>query len=373
MREYGKRLDSIRGRGLLRSLSLFEDPELLDFSSNDYLDLANHPLLAEASAKAARDLGCSVSASRLMSGNIRLHQELEVELAELVGLDSALLFGSGFLANIGLISSITGRDDIIFADRLNHASLVDGARLSRGQVIRYRHCDLDHLEHLLNTRNCPGRRYIVSDSLFSMDGDIAPLRELQHLAAVHDSLLVVDEAHAIGVFGSGGGICREIGVRPHVVVGTLSKALGSYGGFAAGSAEMKKYLVNIARSFIYTTGLPPSCCAAAMAALSLVRLDPQAGGRLLDSASRFRDLLRSAGLSTAGSSSQIIPVILGENQTATRVSKKLFDHGIGAVAVRPPTVPKGTSRLRLSVTLKHREADFQRVIDVLNANEVIRT
>ena len=357
MRTYGPDLARIDRDGLTRKLHV-RKPYVLEFSSNDYLGLADHPLLKEASIRAIEQYGSGVAASRLMSGNIRMHEELEKRLARLTGMDSALLFGSGYLANTGLLSSITSRDDLVFADRLNHASLVDGVLLSRAVVFRYRHCDTDHLEYFLANRICRGNRFIVTDSLFSMDGDIAPLRKLEELSRRYDCNLIVDEAHAIGVFGNGGGLCRESGIKPHTVIGTLSKALGSYGGFAAGNSDLIEYLINRARTFIYSTGLPPAAPAAALGALDIIESQPECGRKLLNMASDFRGMIESSGISTSPSESQIVPVRVGENRNAVAFSEYFKRNGISAVAVRPPTVPAGTARIRFSVTLRHSRKDL---------------
>lgn len=366
MRTYGLDLARIEDEGLTRRLKVRRS-NMLEFSSNDYLGLAGHPLLKKASIRAIEKYGSSVAASRLMSGNISLHEELENRLARLTGMESALLFGSGFLANTGLLCSITSGDDLVFADKLNHASLVDGALLSRAGVFRYRHCDMDHLEYFLANRTCRGNRFIVTDSLFSMDGDIAPLPKLAELSMRYECNLIVDEAHAIGVFGNGGGICREYGVWPHALIGTLSKALGSYGGFVAGNAELIQYLINSARTFIYSTGLPPAAPAAALKALDLIESQPDSGRKLLDMAVDFRGMIESSGYSTSPSESQIVPVQVGENRTAVALSEYLERNCISAVAVRPPTVPAGTARIRFSVTLSHSPKDLSYAAQILKS------
>ncbi|MBD3276912.1 MAG: 8-amino-7-oxononanoate synthase [Candidatus Aegiribacteria sp.] len=362
--DYAAELKSREREGLLRQLRL-RRRNCLEFSSNDYLGLAEDRRLKDAAAEAAKTWGTGVSASRLMCGTIPLHIELENELAQLTVMESAILFGSGFLANLGLLSAVTGRDDVIFTDRLNHASLIDGALMSRASVYRYRHCDPDHLEHFLKKRNCRGNRYVVTDSLFSMDGDKAPLRELDRLSEKYGCRLIVDEAHAIGVFGKGGGLCRELEVKPHALVGTLSKALGSYGGFVACSEELRKFLVNRARTFIYSTGLPPATAAPALKAANLVRENPHWGAQLLEKSSKFRDMIKGAGYSTGPSCSQIVPVIIGSSRGAVALSQALEERGISAVAVRPPTVPKNSARLRFSVTRNHFRTDLSRVVQVL--------
>jgi 8-amino-7-oxononanoate synthase len=357
-----KELASLEERGLLRRL-LTHPPTVLSFSSNDYLDLARDPRLEAAACEAVRRLGCGATASRLMAGNLEEHEALEADLARLVGHEAALLFGSGFLTNLGVLTALAGRGTHVFADRLNHASLVDGMLLSRATCHRYRHRDMAHLDALL--KQTDGPRLIVSDSVFSMDGDIAPVEALTALAERHGALLVVDEAHAIGVFGKGGGVCRERGVLPDVAIGTLSKALGGYGGFAACSKAVRALLINRARSFIYSTGLPPACLGSGTAAVSIVEETPELGAELLRRAGRFRHRLADRGLRLGPTESQIVPVIIGPNEAAVAASQRLRARGIVATAVRPPTVPAGTARLRLSVTLAHSEADLDAVADAV--------
>jgi len=361
---YGRILGDLRTKGLLRRLELHPGG-MLEFSSNDYLNLSTHPDLKNAAAGAVMRNGCSASASRLMSGNLSLHEELERELADMTGMESALLFGSGFLANVGVLNAVAGRDDVIFADRLNHASLVDGALVSRARVVRYTHGDTEHLEELLSGTECRGRRFIVTDSLFSMDGDRAPLKKLDELSKRFGCDLVVDEAHAVGVFGEGGGLCVEQGIRPRILVGTLSKALGSYGGFIACDSVIREFLVNRARTFIYSTGLPPASVAAGKAAVNLVRSHPSMGKKLLEKAAVFRGMLKKRGFSTDPSESQIVPLVIGAGDDALAVAGRLRREGVSAVAIRPPTVPAGTARIRFSVTLAHSRADLERVVSAV--------
>jgi len=333
---------------------------ILNFSCNDYLNLAGDGRVKAAAIAAVEQIGCGAAASRLMSGHLELHERLETRLAEWLGTEAALVFGSGFLTNLGVLTALAARGDAILADRLDHASLVDGARLSGAKLARYRHGDADHLAKLLEARPA-GRRIVATDSLFSMDGDVAPLGEISRLAERHAATLVVDEAHALGVFGrGGGGLCRDLpAVRADVIVGTLSKALGGYGGFAACSAAMRELLVNRARSFIYSTALPPACLGAALAALDVLAGPGELGRTLLERAAGFRAILSDAGLNVGRSCCQIVPVLVGANDAAVALARRLAEDGILAVAVRPPTVPPGTARLRMSVTLAHDEADLQ--------------
>ena len=409
-RDVDQELDALRREGLLRELRALPEAggkitaggaQVLNFSSNDYLDLARHPALKAAAIEAVQRLGCGGAASRLMSGHLDLHEELENDLARFMETQAALVFGSGFLTNLGVLTALAGPGDAVFADRLNHASLIDGMRLSGAKWRRYHHKDPAHLESLLKKSAGNGRRIIVSDSVFSMDGDVAPLKELETLARRYETLLVVDEAHAIGVMGArGNGVCRSTvrsagfspsdvcsagfspfstetknndvcyaappdRVEPDLIVGTLSKALGGYGGFVACGGAVKQLLVNRARSFIYSTALPPACLAPARKAVEIVSESPELGVALLARARRFHDLLANAGFSLPPFESQILPIRIGDNQRSVDFSKALRLRGIIATAVRPPTVPQGTARLRLSVTLAHTDADLESAARIL--------
>lgn len=369
---FDKELDMLREQGLFRELRVLPQAggkisvsgeKVLNFSSNDYLNLSNHPEVKAAAVEAIERLGCGATASRLMSGHLDLHEALEADLARMVGSEAVLLFGSGFLVNIGVLTAIAGRDDDIYADRLNHASLIDGMLLSGARWHRYRHKDMNHLENLLKKSESTGRRFIVSDSIFSMDGDIAPLKDLAELANRYGATLVVDEAHAIGIMGvKGGGVCRisgnEIGADM-VVIGTLSKALGGYGGFVACSHSMRSFLINRARSFIFSTGLPPGCLGGGRKAVLLVESTPEIGRQLLSRVKRFREILMAEGFSLPKFESQILPIHIGDNQDALDLASSLWQKNIMVTAIRPPTVPAGTTRLRVSITLAHTHDDLQ--------------
>jgi len=345
-------LAELKELGLRRHLRLNEGTAW-NFSTNDYLSLSKHPRVIHRAIQAVEIFGAGSGGSRLMTGNLSIHEELEKKLAGLVGMESALVYGSGFLANTGVLKAIAGRSDLIFADRLNHASLVDGATGSGAMVWRYLHCDTSHLSDMLSKHTTCGRRIIVTDSLFSMDGDIAPLAELSELAEKHNCMLMVDEAHATGVFGGGAGLCAELGIRPDILTGTLSKALGSYGGYAASSSAVREFLINRSRSFIYSTGLPPASVGAALGAMEVLEREPELGRQVLNSAGFFRKGLAALGLFTGASDSQIVPLYAGDPSMATALSTALEKAGVLALAVRPPTVPEGTSRLRFSITLAH--------------------
>jgi len=333
----------------------------LNFSTNDYLALSRDPRVSEASCDAVRRWGCGSGASRLMAGHLPPHAELEHRLAEWLGSERALVFGSGYLANLGLVSVLAQSDAVLFMDRLNHASLLDGARQVRARWYRYAHADPASLDALLARHGNEGsRRVVLTESLFSMDGDVAPLAELARVCCRHHAWLVVDEAHALGVFGPNGRGCwpdaatvLETVGPPLARVGTLSKSFGCYGGFVAGSSSLVEWLINRSRSFIYSTGLPPACAGAALKVLEILEQEPRLGLMLRDRANEFRGLLRERDIAVMPSDGPIVPVLLGENREALRVSGLLEERGIRCTAVRPPTVPAGTARLRFSVTLAH--------------------
>lgn len=330
--------------------------ELFDFSSNDYLALSDHPKLKEASAKAAGSFGTSSSASRLLSGNLKLHHQLEEKIAEFKHEESALIFNSGYQANVGIVSALYGRDDAVFCDRLSHASIIDAIRQSGAKLIRFNHNDLEHLESLLKKEGGNFKsRLIVTETVFSMDGDKPPLKELVGIKDKYDCFLMVDEAHATGIFGhTGSGVVEEQGLSEHIelIMGTFSKALGSFGAYLACSEKIKQYLVNSCRSFIYSTALPPSIIAANIEAIEIVKDEPFRREALLANADFFRGRLREEGFDVIGSS-QIIPLIVTDSNRAVRVSLQLQQSGFWVLPIRPPTVPPGQARLRFSLTYHH--------------------
>jgi 8-amino-7-oxononanoate synthase len=342
---------------------------LVNFSSNDYLDFLNRPELAEAARAATAACGSGAGASRLVTGDLTVHGELETTLARQKGYPAALVFGSGFMTNLGVITACVGRGDTVFADRLAHASLLDAIRLSGAKLVRFRHNDAEDLAvRMARDAAEDGRRLIVTESVFSMDGDLAPLPAIAAIARAHDAMLLVDEAHATGVFGpSGHGLVAEHGLSGSVNLAmcTFSKALGSYGGAVACSAAMRDWLVNAARPFIYTTALPPGVCAASLAALRLLDEEPHLGAELRRRAALFRTLLKQQGLATGASESQIVPVILGDNARTLAVSARMQEEGFLVTAIRPPTVPEGMARLRFSITLAHGDDDLERAAKAL--------
>lgn len=335
---------------------------LVSFCSNDYLGLSSHPALAHAAAKAAASSGFGAGASRLVAGDLPEHRALEGELASLVRLPTALLFPTGYQANLAVLTALAGPEDLIVADRAIHASLIDGCRLCRAKLAFYPHLDLDKAaHHLTRLGRSARRRFVVTESLFSMDGDPAPLAELSTLAKVKDAILIVDEAHALGVLGpDGAGLCAAQGVLPDILVGTLGKSLGASGAFVAGPAILRDYLINRARSFIFTTALPPPVAAAALQAVDLVR---SAEGtslrrRLAVNIAAIRSLLR---LPPDALPSPIVPIILGSDQAAVEASEQLRRAGLFVQPIRPPSVREGTARLRLTFSALHTPAHLSRL------------
>ncbi len=379
MMEIAERLEELRDSGLHRRLRMVESPQgpqvMLDgepvmlLCSNDYLGLADNPQVRCAASDAAMKWGAGAGASRLVSGSMTIHAELERRLAEFKGKPSALLFGSGYLANSGVVSALAAPGEVVLSDELNHASIIDGCRLSRAETFVYRHRDTEHLEWGL--RKARGRAaLIVTDGVFSMDGDVAPLPEIFELARRHDCRLMVDEAHATGCFGpQGRGSVAAAGLSGEVdvVMGTLGKALGNYGAYVCGSEQLTEYLVNVCRPFIFSTALPPSVVAGAQRALELVSSRPGRMERLADNAETLRDGLRQEGLETGGGETQIIPLLIGDAAEAMALCERALERGVFAQAIRPPTVPPGTSRLRMTAMATHRAKDLRRAARELGA------
>jgi 8-amino-7-oxononanoate synthase len=363
-------LERIRAAGLYRQLRASAGPadtwvtiegrRTLLLCSNNYLGLASHPALAEAAARAAHEHGVGAGASRLISGSLPIHHALEERLAHFKHAEAALLFPSGYHANIGVVTALLGPNDAVFSDALNHASIIDGCRLSRAEVLVYPHRDVGALARLLRDSKAR-RRLIVTDSVFSMDGDHAPLTEICAIAAEHDAMVMVDEAHGTGVLGpTGAGLVEELGLSERVTVqmGTLGKALGCAGAFVAGERSLIELLVNRARSFIYTTALPPPVVAAVDAALDLVAREPERRARLRALAADLRARLVALGLTVPDGDGPILPVIVGESERAMAWSRALLERGVFVQAIRPPTVPPGTARLRVTLMATHTEDDL---------------
>ena len=374
------RLAELEQRGLSRRLRLVEGAqagrvrldgrEVLMLSSNNYLGLANHPALTRAAQAALERCGCGAGASRLISGSMELHHELEARLARLKHTQAALVFPTGYQANVGTLSALMEPGDTILSDALNHASIIDGCRLSRASTLVFRHNDVDHVAELLASCSGAGQRLIVTDSVFSMDGDIAPLAELSRLARRHDAWLMVDEAHATGVFGPhGGGVVEELGLSAAVEIqmGTLGKALGGFGAYVAGSRQLIDWLVNRARSFVYTTALPPSVAATAIAALDIVAQEPQRRRQLWDNTAFLAEQLAGLGYSLGQTRSQILPLIIGDAGQTMALAAALLERGIFAQGIRPPTVPVGTSRIRVTPMATHTRQDMQDAVEAFAA------
>ncbi len=380
-------LNERRRRGLYRVRRRLESAQgshirwlgrdFVNFSSNDYLNYSADPRLAQAAARAARRYGCGAGASALVSGRLPPVRALERDLARWEGTDAALVFSSGYAANLALVATLTQAGDALFSDALNHASLIDGCRLSRAGLSIYRHADLDHLADLLR-RETAKRRFIVSDSVFSMDGDRAPLAGLLELAERFNGVVLLDEAHATGVLGEQGRGLTDLlppGAFPSeriVKVGTLSKALGSQGGFVCGSRRLIAWLVNHARPYIFSTALAPPIAAAARCAVSLVQLEPERREHVLGLAERLRTGLGNLRIPIGKSCCQIVPVIVGDAHTATALGRRLKEQGLLAPAIRPPSVPDGTARLRISLSAGHSKEDVDRLIAALYSSTATR-
>ena len=369
-------LKEIRNAGLYRRLRrveneqgptlLLDGREVINFSSNNYLGIANHPALATAAKEAIDRYGCGSGASRLISGNMTLHEELENQLAEFKGAEAALVFNSGFQANTGILSTLAGEGDAILSDELNHASIIDGCRLSRAKTIVYVHCDLGQLEEALKQAGSCRRKLIVTETIFSMDGDEAPLTGIVELAEKYDAAVMVDEAHATGIFGPGGaGVVSKLGLVDRVLVqmGTLGKALGGFGAYVAGSQALRDLLINRCRSFIFTTSLPPAIMAMAMAAIDLVEGEPERREALWNNCRLLSDGLKKMGFSLDEIQSPILPLIIGDADKCMQFSEQLLERGVFAQGIRPPTVPPGTSRLRITLMATHTREHIQIALD----------
>lgn len=364
--------------GLKRSLKLVEGPQgprvtmggrdVILMCSNDYLGLANHPLVKQAAIEAVEKWGAGAGASRLVSGNMEPHIMLEERIREFKGAEAALLFNSGYNANMGVITALADRTAEVFSDRLNHASIVDACILSRAKVKRYPNRDIDALEGLLKASKAK-KKLIVTDSVFSMDGTIAPLPAIAGLLERYNAMLLVDDAHATGVLGKGGrGSLEHFGIKDHpsiIQMGTLGKALGSFGAFVTAGRGVIELLTSKARPFIYTTALPPAVCAAARKAIDIVEENPGLIRKLWDNTSIVMNGLLEAGLDTMGTRTPIIPVLIGDNHMALEASRTLLENGVFVQAIRPPTVPDGTARLRVTVTAAHSREDLGRALDAL--------
>jgi len=373
-------LDALRAAGLERPHRVrsgrqgreinLDGQTLLNFGSNDYLGLAGDVRLTKAASKAACAEGFGAGASPLVSGHSQAHELLERALADLLAVDAALTFPSGFAANTATIAALAGPDDFLASDARNHASIIDGCRLSRARVGIYPHRDMATLDALLAQAGSARRRLIVTDTVFSMDGTVAPLADLCELARKHRAILMVDEAHATGVFGvRGSGLVEEAGCADgvHIRVGTLSKALAAAGGFVAGHANMIHWLRHKARAWIFSTAHPPAVAAAATRALALVAEEPHRRRELLYRSAGFRELLAQGGLDVAGATTQIVPIVVGEATDAVAVSTRLTEAGLFVPAIRPPSVPEGKSLVRVSLSWHHTADDVVRLASTITS------
>ncbi|MFQ5597691.1 MAG: 8-amino-7-oxononanoate synthase [Nitrospiria bacterium] len=378
MLRLNKTLEGLEQRRLLRGLHtvdseqassiVLESKKVLLFSSNNYLGLANHPSLKKAATAAIQKWGVGAGASRLISGNTNLYHLLEEKLARLKSTPSSLIFSSGYTANVGTINALVQKNDLILADRLNHASLIDGCRLSDGTFRIYRHKDTKQLEKRLSARKPGQNAWIVTDGIFSMDGDIVPLSEILQLAEKYDATVYLDDAHATGVLGPhGGGTADHFHLSSSrlIQMGTFSKALGGLGGFIAGSKELTHFLINKARSFIYTTALPPSVLAGALAALDLIDREPHLRTQLWENRHYFHASVQALGFDTFTSETPIVPLRIGSNEKAIAFSEALLENHIYVPAIRSPTVPKGSERLRITLMATHTKEEIDRLLDQL--------
>ena len=377
-------LDELKAKGTHFRLRILEDQQaplcrydgrdVINLASNNYLGLCNHPKLVEAALKATRELGVGSGAVRTIAGTMRIHMELEEKIARFKNVEACVVFQSGFAANAGTVSAILGKEDFIISDELNHASIIDGARLSRAKIKVFRHKDVAHCEELLKeVANQPGHKLVITDGVFSMDGDIGPVDKLATLAEKYGAIMMVDDAHASGVLGRNGrGSIDHFNThgRVDVQVGTLSKAIGALGGYVCGSKDLIDFLYHRARPFLFSTSHPPSVAATCIAAFDLLEQEPERIERLWDNTRYFQGELRGAGFNVGGintpaTETPITPVILGEGRTAMDFSRALFEEGVMGTGIAFPTVPEGKARIRLIVTSEHTRAHLDRALETL--------
>ena len=358
-------------QGEQRARTRFDGREVINLASNNYLGLAAHPRLKEAAARAAKEFGAGSGAVRTIAGTMTLHAELERRFAEFKGAEAALMFQAGFTANSGTVAAILTKEDVIVSDQLNHASIIDGARLSRAEIKVFPHKDVAAADRLLSESEAPGRRQLlITDGVFSMDGDIAPLPDLVEVAERHRAIMMIDDAHASGVLGPGGkGTVGHFGLDPNRVdiqVGTLSKAIGVLGGFIAGPSHLVEWLVNRGRPFLFSTSAPPAVAAACIAALDVIRDEPERIDRLWGNTNLFKKGLHDLGFDTGASETPITPVIAGEETKAVELSRLLWDEGVFSPAIVYPTVARGQARVRTIVTADHSEEDLAEALDAFD-------
>ena len=379
MKYISDELKTIKKSGLYRELNSVEGSQgthleikgktYLSFCSNNYLGLANNPLVIKAVKDAVGRYGWGAGASRLVSGNMRLHEVLEGEISKFKGKEASIVFPTGYMANIGTISSLVSKGDLVICDKLNHASIIDGCRLSGAGFRVYPHCDMKKLENVLKKATKYSRKLIVTDTVFSMDGDIAPLPDIVRIAHKYNAMVMADEAHGTGVFGENGrGVVEHFNLskKVSIVMGTLSKAVGSLGGYVSGDADLINFLRNKARPFMYTTALPPAVCAASIAGIKLIRKNPSLRKSLWNNVRYLKKELDLLNFNLIPSESPIIPILIGDAKKAVDMSKLLYKKGILIPAIRPPTVPTRSSRLRMTVMSTHTRKDLERLLEVLS-------
>ena len=373
-----ERLEFLKKDGLYRALrplggahsttAIINGKRVLQLSSNNYLGLANHPRLKTAAKEAIEKYGSGSGASRLVCGNLELNGELEERIARLKKKESSLLFNTGYMANIGILSALMGEGDVVFSDEFNHASIIDGCMMSKAQTSVYPHKDMDALEDLIKESKQFKHRLIVTDGVFSVDGDILPLPGLVSLAKRYECILMVDDAHATGALGAnGGGTGEHFSLEDEIDIsmGTLGKALGGFGAFVAGSHELREFLINRARPFIFTTGLPPAVIASGIAALELLEEEPEIRVRLWENVSFFRKKIKELGFDTLNSETQIIPVLVGDASLTMQMGEMLLEEGVFIQGVRPPTVPQDSSRLRITIMATHTRKELEFALEAI--------
>lgn len=372
-----KELKDLKEKSLLRKLTYLESSngakisingqKYINFSSNDYLGLSGHPRIVEAAVTALRRYGFGSGASRLLSGSYIPHEKLEKQIARFKRTEAALVFNTGYSANTGIIPALVGTEDTVFSDKLNHASIIDGARLSKAKIKVYRHRDVNHLEKLL--KKSSGKMLIITDTVFSMDGDIAPLKDIVFLTKKYNAMLMIDDAHGTGVLGkTGRGGLEHSDIRADNIIqmGTLSKAFGCCGGFVAGSKNLINFLITTARSFVYSTSFPPAVAEAGIKAIDIVDSESHSlRKRLWKNRQRLYQGLKNLGYNTLSSETPIIPILAGDTRSALKIGNYLYKEKIFAPAIRPPTVPEGKCRIRFSVTAAHTDEDIDLVLERL--------
>ena len=383
MEKISNELKKIKESGLYRELNILEGAQgphvkikgrtYISFCSNNYLGLANHPEVVKAVEDAVGKYGWGAGASRLVSGNTELHQALEDEISKFKRKEAAIVFPTGYMANIGTICSLVSSGDLVICDRLNHASIIDGCRLSGATFRVYPHRDVAKLENILKKSKEYPRKLIVTDTVFSMDGDLAPLPDIVRIAHEYNAMVMADEAHGTGVFGENGrGVVEHFNLdkKVNIIMGTLSKAVGSLGGFVTGNSDLISYLRNKARTFMYTTALPPAACAASIAGIKLIQRDHSLRESLWRNVHYVKDRLKLLSLNVTSLESPIIPIIIGNAKKAVDISGFLFESGILIPAIRPPTVPDESSRLRVTIMATHTRADLDKLLDVLKSSQI---